>query len=68
MSNSGIRVIPTEVTVKAYELPEITLLVQADPNAALGEYRIIVTGTPADGKPTSVTFSVKVPRQNDSGK
>jgi hypothetical protein len=34
--------------------------VSAGPDAALGEYRVYVTGTPESGESTSVEFIVRV--------
>jgi uncharacterized membrane protein len=56
----GIGVEPTSVTVKASEKPDMQLQIAAPKDAALGEYPVVVTGTPETGAPTSVGFTVKV--------
>jgi uncharacterized membrane protein len=57
---SGISVEPASVTVKASEKPDVQFRIAAPKDAALGEYRVVVTGTPETGEPTSVGFTVKV--------
>jgi uncharacterized membrane protein len=56
----GISIEPTKVTVKASDSPEVALTITAPKEAALGEYKVSVTGTPTTGEPTSVEFKVKV--------
>ena len=56
----GISVEPTSVTVKASDKPEVQLQITAAKDAALGEYPVVVKGTPETGEPTSVGFTVKV--------
>lgn len=56
----GISVDPTNALVKASDKPDVQLRITAAKNAALGEYRVYVTGAPATGEPTSVEFTVKV--------
>jgi uncharacterized membrane protein len=56
----GISVEPTSVTVKASDRPDVQLQITAPKDAALGEYPVVVTGTPETGKSTSVRFTVKV--------
>ena len=56
----GISVEPTSVTVKASEKPDVQLQIAAPKDAALGEYPVVVKGTPETGEPTSVGFTVKV--------
>jgi len=59
-AEGGISVTPTKVLVKASDSPEVPLTITVPTDAALGEYVITVTGTPAIGEPTSVEFKVKV--------
>jgi uncharacterized membrane protein len=59
-ASTGISVEPTYVRVNAGDKPDVQLRVSAAKDAAIGEYRIYVTGTPATGAPTSVDFKVKV--------
>ncbi len=59
-ASKGISVEPTSVTVKAGDKPEVQLQITAAKDAALGEYPVVVKGTPDTGEPTSVGFSVKV--------
>jgi uncharacterized membrane protein len=59
-SSKGLGVEPTKVVVKANEKPDVHLRVTAAKDAALGEYKIYLKGTPETGEPTSTEFSVKV--------
>ena len=56
----GISVEPTNVLVKGSDAPDVQLQIAAPRDAAIGEYRIYVKGTPATGEPTSMEFKVKV--------
>ena len=56
----GISVEPTSVTVKASDRPDMQLMITVDQNAALGEYRVSVKGTPETGESTSTEFNVRV--------
>ena len=56
----GISVDPTSAVIKASAKPDVQLRVTAAKNAALGEYRVYVKGTPETGEPTQVEFIVKV--------
>lgn len=57
---NGIRVTPGSILLKASDKPEIQLTLAATREAALGDYRVSVTGTPATGKPASALVIVKV--------
>lgn len=59
-ASKGISVTPTNVTVKASDKPDVQLRITAAKDAALGEYRVYVKGTPDTGRPTSAEFGVKV--------
>jgi len=59
-ASKGLGVAPTSITVKASDKPDVQLKVTAAKDAALGEYRIYVMGTPDTGQPTSAEFKVKV--------
>lgn len=56
----GISVTPSSILVKASDRPEVSLLISASRETALGDYRVTVTGTPATGKPAVALFIVKV--------
>jgi uncharacterized membrane protein len=56
----GISVDPTSAVIKGSAKPDVQLRITAPKNAALGEYRVYVKGTPETGEPTSVEFTVKV--------
>ena len=56
----GISVEPTDVLVKGSDTPDVQLQITAPSDAAIGEYRVYVKGTPATGEPTSMEFKVKV--------
>jgi uncharacterized membrane protein len=60
IKTDGIDVTPNSVFVKASDKPEVQLHVAASREAALGEYRVSVTGTPTTGKPAVTLFIVKV--------
>ena len=57
---AGISIEPTKVLVKASDKPEVQLQISAAKDAALGEYRVLVKGTPETGEPISAEFNVKV--------
>lgn len=59
-ASKGISVEPTSVWVKAGDKPDVQLQVAAAKDAAIGEYRVYVEGTPASGQSNSVDFKVKV--------
>jgi len=56
----GIRIEPDSVVIKASDRPEVQLKISAPKDAALGEYPVVVKGTPETGYPTSVGFTVNV--------
>jgi uncharacterized membrane protein len=59
-ASKGISVEPTTVLVKASEKPDVVLRITAAKDAALGEYKIFVKGTPETGETTSTEHTVKV--------
>ncbi len=56
----GLTFNPAKVLVKAGDKPDVQLAITAPKNAAIGEYKVSVTGTPTTGVATSMGFSVKV--------
>lgn len=58
--SKGIDVDPSNVLVRASDKPDVQLRIAADKDAALGEYRVYLTGTPEKGKSTTIDFTVKV--------
>jgi uncharacterized membrane protein len=56
----GITFDPAKVIVKAGDKADVQLTITVPKGAALGEYKVSVTGTPTTGEPTSVEFNVKV--------
>lgn len=56
----GIRVEPASALVKASEKADVHLRITAPKDAAIGEYRVYVTGKPESGRSTSMDFNVKV--------
>ena len=56
----GISVEPTEALVKGSDAPDVQLQIAAPRDAAIGEYKVYVKGTPATGEATSTEFEVKV--------
>ena len=59
-ASKGISVEPTNVVVQASDTPDIQLRIAAAKDAAIGEYRIYVKGTPQTGESTSTEFKVNV--------
>ena len=59
-ATKGIGVAPTDISVKASDKPELQLRIEAAKDAAIGDYRVHVKGTPKTGEATSVQFIVKV--------
>ena len=59
-ASKGLTFEPSSVTVKASDKPDVQLQIAAPKDAALGEYPVVVKGTPETGEPTSVGFTVKV--------
>ena len=59
-SSKGIGVEPGDLLVKAGDKPESQVRVTAAKDAAIGNYRVYVKGTPATGEPTTAEFNVKV--------
>jgi uncharacterized membrane protein len=62
-ADGGISVTPTSVLIKASDKSELQLKIVVARDAAIGEYRVSVKGTPETGKPTSTDFTVKVVAQ-----
>ncbi|HVR34385.1 MAG TPA: hypothetical protein VMS21_00885, partial [Methylomirabilota bacterium] len=60
IKTEGINVTPNSVLVKASDKPEVQLHITASREAALGEYRVTVTGTPTTGEPAVTRFIVSV--------
>jgi hypothetical protein len=56
----GISIEPASFTIKASDKPDVQLEIAAPKDAAIGEYPVVVKGTPETGEPTSVGFMVKV--------
>lgn len=61
----GIRLSPSRITVKASDPAEASILISAGQNAALGDYRVTVKGTPESGRSTTTAFTVSVMSQVD---
>jgi predicted RNA-binding protein with TRAM domain len=59
-ASEGISVQPTHVVIKSSDTPDVPLQITAPKDAALGEYRVFVTGTPETGQPTTKEIKVKV--------
>ena len=56
----GLTFDPAKVLVKVSDKPDVQLMITVLKDAALGEYKVSVTGTPTTGEPTSTEFNVKV--------
>jgi len=59
-TTTGLSVDPTSVVIESSDKPDVQLKIAAAQNAALGEYRVTVVGTPKTGEATSTEFKVKV--------
>jgi uncharacterized membrane protein len=66
-TTKGISVNPSDVLVKAGDIADVQLRIEAAKGAALGEYSVSVKGTPTAGSPTSTEFTVKVIAPEDAG-
>lgn len=64
MRTEGIEVLPDSILVKAGDKPEVQCHIRVPREAALGDYRVFVNGTPTTGKPASTVFVVKVTAQH----
>lgn len=60
IKTEGIEVTPSSILVKASDKPEIPLRIAAARDAALGDYRVTVSGIPTTGKPAIILFVVRV--------
>lgn len=60
IETEGIDVNPHWILVKASDQPEVQVQLSASRQAALGEYRVTVTGTPTSGKPAVTRFVARV--------
>jgi uncharacterized membrane protein len=56
----GLAFEPAKVVVKSDAAPDVQITITAPQNAAIGEYKVYVTGTPAIGEATTTEFNVKV--------
>ena len=59
-ASKGISVEPTQATVRASEQGEVNLRIMASRDAALGDYKVYLKGTPERGEATSTEITVKV--------
>jgi uncharacterized membrane protein len=59
-ASKGISVEPTKALVKASATQDVQLKITAAKDAALGDYKIYLKGTPDVGEATSTEFTVKV--------
>jgi len=60
INTDGIVVTPSYVLLKASDKPDVQLQIAVARDAAIGDYRVSVKGTPESGAPTSTAFIVKV--------
>jgi uncharacterized membrane protein len=56
----GITFNPAEILVKVSDESNVQLMIEVSENAAIGDYKVSVTGTPTIGEATSTEFKVKV--------
>jgi len=58
--SKGLYVEPMTVLVRAGDRPDVQFRIAAAMDAAIGEYKVNVAGTPSTGKATSIDFKVMV--------
>ena len=63
IKTDGIAITPSSVLVKASDKPDVECQVAVARDAAIGDYRVMVTGTPSTGTATSTVFIVTVAAQ-----
>ena len=63
LNTDGIGIMPGSKLVKASDKPEVPFQINVARDAAIGDYRVSVTGTPEAGAPASTVFIVKVVAQ-----
>jgi len=63
LTTAGIIVSPNSVLVKASDKPVVQCQITVARDAAIGDYRVTVTGTPAKGTATSTIIIVSVVAQ-----
>jgi uncharacterized membrane protein len=63
LKTEGITITPDAKLVKASDKPVVPFQVDVARDAAIGDYRVLVTGTPETGATTSTAFIVKVVAQ-----
>ena len=51
---------PSEILVKTSDESDVQIMVTAAKDAAVGEYKVFVTGTPTTGEPATTEFNIKV--------
>ena len=59
-ASEGITVEPSQITIRANEKPDVSFRVTAAKDAAIGEYKVFVKGTPETGEATSMEITVQV--------
>lgn len=59
-ASDKIDIEPDSVRVEASDPPEVQFQISVPKDAAIGEYRILIEGTPETGQPTSTEIKVKV--------
>jgi len=63
VTTEGISITPSKLLVKDSDKPDVQFQVNVARDAAIGQYRVTVTGTPITGEPTSTVFVVTVAAQ-----
>jgi len=63
LETKGIGLTPSSLLVKASDKPAVPIEVNVSRDAAIGDYRVTVTGTPEKGASTSTVFIVSVVAQ-----
>jgi uncharacterized membrane protein len=63
ISAVGIDVAPDAILVKASDKPDVQFQIAVSRDAALGDYRVTVVGTPTSGQATTTVFVATVVAQ-----
>jgi len=63
VDTNGLNITPTAILIQASDKPDVQLALNVPRDAAIGDYRITVSGKPDSGDATSTMFIIKVVAQ-----
>ena len=63
IESDGIGVAPSNALIRSGDRPNLQVSIAASRSAAIGDYRVVVKGTPETGQPATAVFVVKVVSQ-----